>query len=67
MRLYYKNFYGSVAYSFDDKCFYGKIESINDLVNYEGIDVRKLKESFEEAVDDYMRICENIEKKVENV
>lgn len=58
----YKGYLGSVHYSDDDQVFFGKIEYIKSLVNYEGTDVVNLKRSFEEAVDDYFDLCkeENI-------
>ncbi len=34
--IQYKGYYGSVHYSDDDQVFYGKIEYIKSLVNYEG-------------------------------
>ena len=56
--LKYKNYIGSVAYSEPDKVFFGKIEGIDGLVNYEGESVKELTEAFHEAVDDYLIFCE---------
>lgn len=53
----YKGYLGSVHYSDDDQIFYGKIEFIKGLINYEGTDVPSLKSSFIEAVDDYLELC----------
>ena len=53
----YKGYYGSVNYNDQDHLFYGKIELIRDLVSYEGTDVRSLRKSFEDAVDDYLELC----------
>ncbi len=53
----YKGYYGSVHYSDDDKCFYGKVEQIKGLVSYEGYDVASLRKSFETAVIDYLETC----------
>ena len=53
----YKGYYGSVHYSDEDHCFYGKIEHIRGLVNYEGHDVDSIKGAFEESVDDYLATC----------
>jgi predicted HicB family RNase H-like nuclease len=58
----YNNFIGSVHFSTDDEIFYGKIEGINDLVTFEGSTVRELKKAFEDAVDDYLSICEEVKK-----
>lgn len=56
--LEYKEYLGSVHYSADDEIFYGKLEFICDLVSYEGKDVRSLKKAFQEAVDDYLKLCQ---------
>ncbi|HPW66579.1 MAG TPA: type II toxin-antitoxin system HicB family antitoxin [Salinivirgaceae bacterium] len=53
----YKGFIGSVEFSHEDKVFYGKIEGINSLVNYEGTSVAELNSAFEEAVNDYIAHC----------
>jgi predicted HicB family RNase H-like nuclease len=60
--LKYKDFLGSVHFSAKDDCFFGKIEGIDDLVTFEGQDVKALKKSFHEAVEDYLELC-NIAKK----
>lgn len=56
--LSYKGFIGSVAFSEKDNVFFGKIEGIDGLVNFEGESVSELKESFYEAVDAYVAFCE---------
>ena len=55
----YKGYYGSVHYSDEDQVFHGKIEFIRSLVSYEGTDVGNLRAAFEEAVDDYLKLCED--------
>lgn len=57
--LHYKGFMGSVAFSEKDGVFFGKIEGIKQLVNFEGDSVKELKQSFHEAVDDYLTYCAN--------
>ena len=54
----YKGYLGSVAFSEKDNVFFGKIEGINGLVNFEGESVKDLTEAFHEAVDDYLAYCE---------
>ena len=61
----YKGYFGSVHYNDDDKIFYGKLEFIRALVSYEGTDVVSLRTAFEEAVDDYLELCEEAGKKPE--
>lgn len=55
--LTYKGYIGSVAFSEKDNVFFGKIEGIDGLVNFEGESVRELTEAFHEAVDDYLSYC----------
>ncbi len=54
----YKGYLGSVNFSEKDQVFFGKIEGINGLVNFEGESVKELTAAFHEAVDDYLAYCE---------
>lgn len=54
----YKGYLGSVAFSEKDNVFFGKIEGINGLVNFEGESVQELTNAYHEAVDDYLAYCE---------
>ena len=54
----YKGFIGSVAFSEEDSVFFGKIEGINALVNFEGESVAELTQAFHDAVNDYLAYCE---------
>jgi predicted HicB family RNase H-like nuclease len=60
--IQYQNYYASVQFSSADEVFYGKILGINDLVSFEGSSVKELKQSFKEAVEDYLETCEAIGK-----
>jgi predicted HicB family RNase H-like nuclease len=60
--LRHEGFFGSVHFSAEDECFFGKIEGINDLVTFEGQDINKLKLAFQEAVADYKALCEQQQK-----
>lgn len=53
----YKGYVGSVSFSEKDNVFFGKVEGINGLVNFEGESVRELTDAFHEAVDDYLEYC----------
>ena len=55
--LRYKDFFGSVEYSADDDCFFGRIIGTTDLVTFEGNSVETLKAAFAEAVEDYIVLC----------
>lgn len=61
-KLIYKEYIGTVHFSADDETFFGKIEGINDLITFEGETVKELKTAFEEAVEDYIELCEEVGK-----
>ena len=56
--LSYKNYRGTVEYSEDDKCFFGKVMGIRSLLSYEGNTVEELEKDFEEAIDVYLEECQ---------
>lgn len=56
--MHYKGYYGSVHYDDEERIFYGQVEFIRALVSFEGTDANSLRGSFEEAVDDYLEMCE---------
>ncbi|MEA5129674.1 MAG: type II toxin-antitoxin system HicB family antitoxin [Proteiniphilum sp.] len=57
-QLKYKRYVGSVEYSEEDNCLYGKVLGMsNDLISYEGQTVDELKKDFEGAVEDYLTSC----------
>ena len=60
--LEHRGYLGSVLYSDEDETFHGRLEFIRDLVTYEGNDAMSLKSAFREAVDDYLRLCEEQER-----
>ena len=60
--LTYKEFIGLIYFSSKDDIFYGKVEGINDLVNFEGKSVLELKKNFKEAVEEYLKLCKKVKK-----
>ena len=60
--LLYKDFIGSVHFSGDDLCFYGRIEGIDDLITFEGRTTDELIKAFHGAVDDYVDLCKKAGK-----
>ena len=65
--LSYKNYNGTVEYSEEDECLYGKIIGLKSLISYEGDSVRELKQDFENAVDGYLEDCREREVEPEQV
>ena len=60
--LHYKDFIGSVHFSAEDDCFFGKIEGINDLITFEGQDVKELKMAFRDSANEYIELCKSTGK-----
>jgi len=56
--MQYKDYVGSVHYSDEDQIFCGKVEYIRSLISFEGENVISLRANFEEAIDDYLALCQ---------
>lgn len=56
-KLTYKAYSGSMEFSLEDDCLFGRIQDINDIITYEGNTVSELKAAFEVAVDEYLQFC----------
>ena len=63
----YKEYIGKVEYSFEDKCFFGKLEMIDDLVTFEATNVVELEENFKFVVDDYIETCRNLGREPQKI
>ena len=56
--LHHKGYNGSVEYSEEDQCLYGKILGLkNSLILYKGNSLDELKEDFEDGVENYLYRC----------
>lgn len=53
----YKGYLGSVEYSSEDNCLFGKVLFIRSLLSYEGQSVSELEADFRKAVDEYLADC----------
>lgn len=53
----YKGYKGSVEYSDEDGCFYGKVLGVDDCISYEGDSQESLETDFHESVDAYLDSC----------
>jgi len=56
--MQYLGYAARIEYSDEDKCFVGHIAGIRDIVGFHGESVDTLCVAFEEAVDDYLKTCE---------
>jgi predicted HicB family RNase H-like nuclease len=60
--LKYKDYVASIYFDSLSELLYGKVEGLDDSITFEGKSVDQLKKSFEEAVEDYIKICSKIGK-----
>lgn len=56
--LLYKNYNGTVKYSKEDRCLFGKVIGLKSLLSYEGDSVQELETDFRNVIDDYLKDCE---------
>ena len=56
--LEYKGYLGSVEYSKEDNCLFGKVLGMSkDFIAYEGNTVDELRQDFEAGIDSYLEGC----------
>ena len=56
--LEYKGYKGSVEYSKEDNCLFGKVQGLGkDLIAYEGQTLDELRKDFEAGIDSYLEGC----------
>ena len=56
--MVYKGYTARIEYSTEDSCLIGEIAGIRDIVGFHGDSVAELQAAFEEAVEDYLEMCE---------
>jgi predicted HicB family RNase H-like nuclease len=58
-KLEYKGYYGSIEYSKEDECLFGKVMGMpNNLISYEGNTAAELYADFKEAINAYLEYCQ---------
>ena len=56
--LKYKGYTGSVEYSQEEGCLFGKVQGLHGtLISYEGNSVDEIRRDFEGAIDYYLESC----------
>lgn len=56
--LRYKGYIGSVDYSEEDNCLFGKVLGMSkDVISYEGETIEELKADFEAGIEMYLESC----------
>ena len=56
--LSYKNYTGTVEFSREDHCLFGKVIGLKSLLSYEGNSIQELEEDFQNVIDEYLQDCE---------
>lgn len=55
--LSYRNYNGTVEYSKEDSCLYGKVVGVKSLLSYEGDSIQALEADFQNVIDEYLADC----------
>ena len=63
--LEYKGYHTNIEFNANDCVLRGKIEGINDLVDFECEDIKGIEKEFRAAVDDYLEFCKEVGKNPE--
>ncbi len=58
--LEYNGYIDTIEYPQEDKCFFGKLDMINDLVTFEANNANDLEENFKNTVDEYIETCKEL-------
>ena len=61
----YKGYTGSVNFTDEDGCFFGKVLGVHPLISFEGESVSELLDDFHAAIDHYLSYCEAVGEKPE--
>jgi predicted HicB family RNase H-like nuclease len=56
----YNGYIGTIEYSQEDKCFFGKLDMINDLVTFEASNASDLEKNFQDTVDEYIQTSKDL-------
>lgn len=58
--LTYKGYIGSIEVSEPDNCLYGQVLDLpkDTMITYEGETIKQLRKDFEDAIDDYLNVCQ---------
>lgn len=53
-----------ITYSEEDECFYGEVIGLSkNSITFEGTSVKNLQREFKNAIDDYLKYCEDVRNK----
>ena len=58
--LNYKGYSAEPEYSAADGVFYGTVQGVDDLVDFQAENAEDLEKEFHKAVDEYLKFCAEI-------
>lgn len=58
----HKGYRTKIKFDPESAVFFGKIEGIKDLVNFEGQNIPAAEKEFHNAVDDYLELCKALNR-----
>lgn len=62
MTIKYKGYRAAIKYDSDDNIFVGEVLGIKDSLNFHGSSMKELEEMFHNSIDNYVKLCEKINK-----
>ncbi|MBQ8956745.1 MAG: type II toxin-antitoxin system HicB family antitoxin [Lachnospiraceae bacterium] len=63
--LEYKGYHTKIEFNMESMTLRGKIEGINDYVDFESEDISSIEQEFHSAVDEYLEFCKEVGKEPE--
>ena len=61
----YKGYHTKIEFDVESMALRGKIEGINDYIDFEAEDIVSIEKEFHSAVDDYLEFCAEVGKEPE--
>lgn len=61
-RMEYKGYHTKIEFDAESMSLRGKIEGINDYIDFEAEDISNIEKEFHAAVDDYLEFCKEVGK-----
>ncbi len=61
----YKGYIARIEYDSNDRCFFGHVQGIKDIIDFDGKSVEELEAAFHQIIDFYMESCREIGKEPE--
>lgn len=61
----YKGYHTKIEFDVESMSLRGKIEGINDYIDFQAEDISSIEEEFHAAVDDYLEFCKEVGKEPE--